>query len=148
MRFLEHACHAELHRQTARAANAGGRLGGRKRKNAKTAVISISLSGTPESGHVQCSYRCPLWVKSGHSHRTSVCPLCANSGHDMFRGHKTNWLADELLLPAQGQKTSEGVVHRSWIIANFPENDEFSTLATIHPFCDGQHSGAKRMELH
>jgi hypothetical protein len=44
MRFLEHACHAELHRQTARAANAGGgRIGGRKRKNAKTPVISISL---------------------------------------------------------------------------------------------------------
>ena len=21
---------------------------------------------TPESGHVRCSYRCPLWAKSGH----------------------------------------------------------------------------------
>jgi hypothetical protein len=20
----------------------------------------------PESGHVRCSYRCPLWAKSGH----------------------------------------------------------------------------------
>ena len=67
----------------------------------------------------------------------------------MFRGHKTNWLADELLLLHKARKPKpEDVVHRSWIIANFPENDEFSTLATIHPFCDGQHSGAKRMELH
>ena len=73
MRFLEHACHAELHRQTARAANAGGgRLGGRKRENANTLAISIIPRGTPKSGHVQRTSSCLLWANSGHPLNYSI----------------------------------------------------------------------------
>jgi hypothetical protein len=30
---------------------------------------------TPESGHVRCSYRGPLWAKSGHRSAACLFPL-------------------------------------------------------------------------
>jgi hypothetical protein len=29
-------------------------------------VATSDVRFTPESGHVRCSYGCPLWAKSGH----------------------------------------------------------------------------------
>src|SRR5262249_25535252 len=53
---------------------------------------------TPESGHVQCTTRCQLWVKSRHSQRNKACPLYP----------RKRTCAVQLRMSAKGQKRTCG----------------------------------------
>src|SRR5262249_48634027 len=43
--------------------------------NRESGFPKTVMSASPESGHVRCTSRCPLWAKSGHVQCTRSCPL-------------------------------------------------------------------------